>query len=126
MHLPVATASFFSQAHNPPPPLTPPPPTSHQHLFCLLMHGTHFAGLCTSQYVASPSQQRLFTRVGARSEVDFESYGEKALMEVKEEREVNSKLKEIEDRLSVFQNTEITQVLTIFHNTDIIQVLAVF
>ena len=71
--------------------------------------------------------------------MDFESYGEKALMEVKEEREVNSKLKEIEDRLSVFQNPEITQVLAvfhitvkltqvlaIFHNTKITQVLAVF
>ena len=45
--------------------------------------------------------------------MDFESYGEKALMEVKEEREVNTKLKEIEDRLAVYQNTEVTQVLVL-------------
>ena len=51
--------------------------------------------------------------MGARTEVEFESYGDKALMETKEEREVNTKLKEIEDRLAVYHNTDITQVLVL-------------
>ncbi|XP_076463690.1 uncharacterized protein LOC143295898 [Babylonia areolata] len=70
-----------------------------------------FRSIASSALSHAP-QQRLFTRVGARAEVDFESYGEKALMETKEEREFKASLKDIEDQLAAFHNSETVQTET--------------
>jgi hypothetical protein len=42
--------------------------------------------------------------------MDFDQYGEKALMETKENREFQAKIREIEDRLSAFHNYDTPQV----------------
>ncbi|XP_070181686.1 fibrous sheath-interacting protein 1-like [Littorina saxatilis] len=73
-----------------------------------IMPEEQFRSIASSVLSHAP-QQRLFTRVGARSEVSFEEYREKALMETEEEREVTTQLKEIEERLSHFHNTQNSQ-----------------
>ncbi|ESO87693.1 hypothetical protein LOTGIDRAFT_234939 [Lottia gigantea] len=51
------------------------------------------------------TQSRLFTRVDVKSSVlDFEKYGERSLIETKEQREMKEKLKHIEDELAAFHN----------------------
>lgn len=61
--------------------------------------------------VCSPSQKRLFTRVGVHTDSELESYGERALMETKEEREVLARLKKIEEQLATFHNKDEIQVI---------------
>ncbi|KAK6183572.1 hypothetical protein SNE40_011027 [Patella caerulea] len=50
------------------------------------------------------SQHKLFTRVGVKSVLDFEKYGDRALVETKEQREMKEKLKKIEEELASFSN----------------------
>ncbi|KAL3873185.1 hypothetical protein ACJMK2_036332 [Sinanodonta woodiana] len=51
-------------------------------------------------------QHKLFTRVAVTSSMDFEQFGEKALLENKEQRDFNSRLKQIEEELKKFHNPE--------------------
>ncbi|KAL8622869.1 hypothetical protein ACOMHN_026990 [Nucella lapillus] len=85
--------------------------TAIDHRLQSIMPEEDFRSIASSVLSHAP-QQRLFTRVGARAEVDFESYGEKALMETKEEREFQASLKSIEDQLATFQNADAAQTET--------------
>ncbi|KAK3580867.1 hypothetical protein CHS0354_032928 [Potamilus streckersoni] len=51
-------------------------------------------------------QHKLFTRVAVTSSMDFEHFGEKALLENKEQRDFNCRLKQIEEELKKFHNPE--------------------
>lgn len=69
-----------------------------------IMPEEEFRSIASSSLSSLP-QQRLFTRrVSSHSNLDYESYGERALIETKEEREMQAKLKQIEERLIRFQN----------------------
>ncbi|PVD25452.1 hypothetical protein C0Q70_13108 [Pomacea canaliculata] len=82
--------------------------TIDQRLQCLLPE-EEFRSISNSVLSTVP-QQRLFVRVDAQMNADFELYGERVLVETKEERELQAKLKRIEEQLAAFHLPEEIQM----------------
>ena len=55
-------------------------------------------------------QHKCFTRVDVMSCIDNDKYGERALLETKEERDMNLRLKAIEEQLAYFHHPEQCEV----------------
>ncbi|XP_046577320.1 LOW QUALITY PROTEIN: fibrous sheath-interacting protein 1-like [Haliotis rubra] len=61
---------------------------------------------------AREPQHKLFTRVDIRSVGEIERYGERALIETKEQREMQARLQRIEEQLARFKNPEELEIET--------------
>ncbi|XP_071081004.1 fibrous sheath-interacting protein 1-like [Haliotis cracherodii] len=73
--------------------------------FNSLVCGTPFS-------TARQPQHKLFTRVDIRSVGEIERYGERALIETKEQREMQARLQRIEEDLARFKNPEEMEIET--------------
>lgn len=76
-----------------------------------LMAPEEFESIASNTTISTP-QHRFFTPVTTKSALDFERYGEKALLENKEQRELRERLQRVEDELAKLHNPEEIEIDT--------------